>query len=104
MKTRVWLLVAVGLLMTGCASMYDGMGLATKDSVAAQVAKIQALETQVSDLSAKFDSLKDQTQRVAAVETLLKSLQGKVDLLPHETMRKLADILTKAADDLVAKP
>lgn len=85
------------LLLTGCASMYDGMGIATKESVAAQAAKLQALQDQVSDLSTKVGQLNDTSQRVAQVEALLKTMSGKVDKLPQETLKKLADLLSKAA-------
>ena len=85
------------LLLTGCASMYDGMGIATKESMTAQTAKLQALQDQVTDLSTKVGQLSDTSQRVAQVEALLKTMSGRVDKLPQETLKKLADLLTKAA-------
>jgi X-X-X-Leu-X-X-Gly heptad repeat protein len=104
MKTiRIGAVLSV-LLLSGCASMYEGMGIASKESVAAQAAKLQTLQDQVSDLSTKVGQLSDTSQRVAQVEALLKTMSGRVDKLPQETLKKLADLLTKAAAEAGTAP
>ena len=104
MKAIRMLPLLAAFLVASCASMYEGMGIASKESLAASDAKIQALEGQVTDLTAKVGKLDDASQRVAEVEALLKKLQGRVDQLPQETLKKLADALTKAAAEAGSKP
>jgi hypothetical protein len=53
----------------------------------------------VSNLTTKVGQITDTAQRVAEVEALLKKLQGRVDQLPQETLKKLAEALTKAANE-----
>ena len=102
MNTIRVLTVATVLLLTGCASMYEGMGIASKESVTAQAAKVQALQEQVDSLSSKVGQLTDTSQRVAQVEALLKTVSGRVDKIPQETLKKLAELLTKAAAEAEA--
>lgn len=112
--------VVVGL--SGCASIWKAMGVATvssvkdqdsrlsdlkttvdglttkmDDSASQQNARLDQLKTAVDDLSSKADEIQKTTAQVEKIETLVSELQGKIDLLPQETLRKLADILSKAA-------
>ncbi len=86
-------------LLTGCASMYDGMGIATKESMTSQAAKVEALQQRIDELSTKVSQLDDASQRVAQVEALLKTLQGRIDKVPQDTLKKLADLLSRAASE-----
>lgn len=105
-KNLTILMMIFGLTLAGCATLYDSMGLATKDSLTTRDQRLQALEGQssdlvakVNDLEAKMGQLTSTEDRVAAVEALMKSLEGKVNQLPQATLRKLADVLAKAATE-----
>jgi uncharacterized protein YoxC len=97
------LLVGVGLALTltGCASMWKAMGVATVSSVNAQNDKVNAelsdLKTTVDGLSSKMDEVQKAAAEVARIEALVNDLQSKVNLLPQQTLKRLADILSKAA-------
>jgi len=110
MRARNWILLGALGLISSCASMYDSMGLVTKDALVARDQRLQALETQgqnvsaqIQDLSAQVAETKDAAKKVAEVESLMKALQGRIDLLPQQTLKSLAEILQKAADE-AAKP
>jgi len=109
-KNGIFLAAAV-FVLTGCASMYDAMGLVTKDSLEARDKRLQALEaqnqdvsTQVKDLSTEVAAAKDAAKKVAEIEALMKSLQGRVDQLPQQTLKKLADVLQKAVTETSPQP
>lgn len=108
-KGMVLICVAAALALSGCASMWKAMGVATVASVNAQNDKVDAeladLKTTVDGLASKMDDVQKAAQDVARIEALVNDLQGKVDLLPQETIKKLADILAKAAAETQsAKP
>jgi uncharacterized protein YoxC len=101
------LCAAAVLSLSGCASMWKTMGVATEKSVAERADKTDAqlaeLKRSVDDLSAKVADAQKTADEVARVEKLVADLQGKVDQLPQDTLRKLADILAKASAELDAQ-
>jgi TolA-binding protein len=101
------LCVVLALSVTGCASMWKTMGVATEKSVAdrdeknsAQLAEIQK---SVDDLSTKVAAAQGVAADVARVEKMVRDLQGRVDQLPQDTLKKLAQILSKASAELDAQ-
>lgn len=123
-KASIVIGIASVLVVSGCASMWKAMGVATvasvndqdsrlndlktvvdglkaktDDSVTQQNARIDELKTEVDDVSTKMDNIQKNTAQIEKIETLVSELQGKIDLLPQETLKKLADILSKAADE-----
>jgi len=93
--------LALTLALSGCASMWKAMGVATVASVNEQNDKVNAeladLKSSVDTLSSKMNDVEKAAADVARIEALVNDLQGKIDLLPQETLKKLADILNKAA-------
>ena len=107
---KIGILLLAALSLSGCASMYQGMGLATAEDLSARDQRIDSLETQFRDVSAKVSETAANAQKIAEesklvatkaaeVEALMKDLQGRVDQLPQETLKRLAEILTKAAQE-----
>jgi TolA-binding protein len=128
------------LVLSGCASLWKTMGVATEQSVVARntelstqlgrvkasVEELAAASSQISALRKDIDQLAPISQDVAAlkarvdelstkveetnsalaelgqVKELIAELQGRADRLPAETIRKLADILSRAAEELTA--
>lgn len=104
-------LCALGLTLalSGCASFWKTMGVATVASVNERNDKVDAeladLKSSVDSLSAKMNDVEKAAADVARIEALVNDLQDKIDLLPQETLKKLADILNKAAAEAQkAKP
>jgi uncharacterized protein YukE len=100
------LCVAAALSLTGCASMWKTMGVATEKSVAARDEKTNArldeLKRSIDDLSVKVAASQNIAEDVARIQKLLGELQGQVDKLPQDTLKKLAEVLDKAAAELEA--
>jgi hypothetical protein len=106
-KIACILCAAAALSLTGCASMWKTMGVATEKSVAARDEKTNAsldeLKRSIDDLSAKVAAAQSIASDVARIEKLLGELQGKVDQLPQDTLKRLADVLNRAAAELDAQ-
>jgi len=98
------MLATLAFGLTGCASMYQSMGLATVQDLAARDKKIAALEERVTALAAEVQSAKTSAQKAEAAEALAKALAGRMDQLPQETLKRLAEILNKAAAETTPKP
>ncbi len=134
------LLLAATLALSGCASMWKSLGVATQKTVddgnadvltrigeiKASVDQLAAASTEISVLRKDIDELSPISQEVrdlrekvdalalavdenrsamaemAGIKELLAELQGKTDRLPRETIQKLADILSKAVEELSA--
>jgi uncharacterized coiled-coil protein SlyX len=95
-------LLLMALALTGCASMYDSMGLMTKDAMVARDERLAALEAQSKESSSQVSTLSDSVakNKVAAekfveVENLMKKLEDRVDLLPQETLKRISEILSR---------
>ncbi len=103
-RIAIALCAAAALSLTGCASMWKTMGVATEKSVAARDeqtnAKLGELKKSVDDLSAKVAASQDVAADVARIRRLIDELQDKIDKLPQDTLKKLAEVLNKAAADL----
>jgi len=137
---KVLFLLAATLALSGCASMWKSLGVATQKSVddgnadaakrmgelKASIDELAAASTEISvlrkdidelspisqevkDLREKVDSLalaveesKSAMAEIAGIKELLAELQGKTDRLPRETIQKVADILSKAVEELSA--
>lgn len=102
---RIVLIAGAGLALTltGCASMWKAMGVATVSSVKARDDKVDAeladLKSSIDALSGKMTGVEQATAEVTKIEALVNDLQSKIDLLPQETLKRLAAILTKAANE-----
>ena len=105
-RTAVALCAALALSLTGCASVWKTMGVATEKSVAARdektAASLAELKKSVDELSAKVAASQDVAADVARIRRLIDELQDKMDQLPQDTLKKLAEVLSKAAAELEA--
>lgn len=97
---RIVLLSCLTFALSGCATMYQSMGIASSADLAARDEKIAALQGKVDSFSEDAKQVKADAKlaadKAAEVEGLMKDLQGKVDQLPQETLKKLSEILSKA--------
>ena len=105
MKKYIVILVAI-LALSGCATVWKTMGVATEKSVAARQeqtdARLGDLKKSIDELSVKVAASQDVAADVARIRRLLDDLQDKIDRLPQETLKKLAEVLNKAAAELEA--
>ena len=116
-KQSFILAVMATLALSGCASMWRGMGVATVASVKevsskvdavsanvdngakSQAASLAELKATIDDLSTKMDQIQKSKDDITRIDALVVELRGKIDQLPRETLRQLADILSRAADE-----
>ena len=109
------------LTVSGCASMWKVMGVATvasvndqdsrlndlktvvdgmaskmDDTASQQSARLDELKKEIDDLSAKEDNIQLNSAQIEKIATLVSELQGKIDGLPQATLKKLAEILSRA--------
>ena len=107
-RTAIALCAALALSLTGCASVWKTMGVATEKSVAERNeqtdAKLSELKKSVDDLSTKVAAAQDVAADVARIRRLIDDLQDKIDKIPQDTLKKLAEVLDKAAAELEAPP
>lgn len=96
MKKYALLALALGVLLTGCATVWKTLGVATVQSVEEKNAEIAR---RIEELSVRAASGDAALAKVVELEKLVKELEGKMDELPAETLAKLADLLAKAAEE-----
>lgn len=100
------LLGALVLGLSGCATVYQSMGIATTTEMASRDQKIAELEKKVGDLESQIAEAQSLEQRVKSAEALAqeadklsKELAGKMDTLPQATLKRIAALLAQAAED-----
>lgn len=112
-RTLTAVMTALLLTLGGCATFYQSIGVATTADIAARDEKLAALENRFQEVASRVDSTaataqklseesKAVAEKAAEVEGLMRDLQGRVSQLPQETLRRLAEILTRAAQESAA--
>ncbi|HOX11978.1 MAG TPA: hypothetical protein P5117_05275 [Spirochaetia bacterium] len=96
MKKYALLTLALGVLLTGCATVWKTLGVATVQSVEENNAQIAR---RIDELAVRAASGDAALAKAVELEKLVKELQGRMDGLPADTLARLADLLAKAAEE-----
>ena len=96
MKKYVLMTLALGVLLTGCATVWKTLGVATVQSVEENNAQIAR---RIDELAVRAASGDAALAKAVELEKLVKELQGRMDGLPADTLARLADLLAKAAEE-----
>lgn len=96
--------LSLALGLSGCATMYQSLGLATLEDIEARDKKIASLEEKIAGLMSQVQEAKTIAQKAEAAEALARALEGRMDQLPQETLKRLAAILVKAAEETPPQP
>lgn len=96
MKKYVLMTLALGVLLTGCATVWKTLGVATVQSVEENNAQIAR---RIDELAVRAASGDAALAKAVELEKLVKELQGRMDGLPADTLVRLADLLAKAAEE-----
>jgi len=111
------LAIAAALQLSGCASLWKTMGVATVsdeearqaavagdvaevrrlvDELAAKTARIEELEKAVAELGASVEAVSEASAAIEELKALAADLQSRNEAIPEETLRKLSEIINAA--------
>ena len=97
MKKLILASLVLSLALSGCATVWRTLGVAT-------VKTVEERDTQTArrldELSAQVAASGETAAKVAELEKLLGELEGRMDELPADTLQVLAKVLGEAAEEI----
>jgi PBP1b-binding outer membrane lipoprotein LpoB len=101
---KIFILALSALVLSGCASMWKGMGVATEESEVAREAKllkeIESVKQALTEMQGTASDAKTAVAKVEEIKQAVAVIQSRLDTLPDETLLKISNILAKAVAEI----
>jgi len=96
MKRLTVISLSLVLILTGCATVWKTLGVATVESVEAENTRTAR---RIDELAARVAANDEALAKVGELERLVEEIRGRMDDLSADTLARLAELLAKAAEE-----